>query len=60
VPNPPRRRWRFYRTTGSATPVRDFLTSFTLPPRDRDEILAAMKDVRISGLTVARQLRGEI
>jgi hypothetical protein len=55
VPKPPRRRWRFHGTL-----VRDFLTSSTLPPGDRDEILAAMKDVQISGLTVARHVRGEI
>jgi phage-related protein len=40
--------------------VRDFLTSSTLPAGDRDEILAAMKDVQINGLTVARHLRGDI
>jgi phage-related protein len=60
VPTVPRRRWRFYRTVGGATPVRDFLTSSALPGGDRDEILAAMKDVQINGLTVARHLRGEI
>jgi phage-related protein len=31
-----------------------------VPTGDRDEILAAMKDVQIDGLTVARHLRGEI
>ena len=35
-----------------------FLTSSTLPPGDRDEVVPAMKDV--SGLTVARHLRGEV
>ncbi|MGH9187897.1 MAG: type II toxin-antitoxin system RelE/ParE family toxin [Acidimicrobiales bacterium] len=56
----PRRRWRFYRTAGGATPVREFLTSPTLPSEDRVEVLAAMKDVQINGLPVARHLRGEI
>lgn len=56
----PRRRWRFYRTAGGATPVRDFLTSSTLPSDDRDEILAAMKDVQLNGLPVARHLRDDI
>jgi phage-related protein len=60
MPRPPRRRWRFYRTAAGATPVRDFLTSSALPAGDRDEILAAMKDVQINGLAVARHLRGEI
>jgi hypothetical protein len=45
---------------GGETLVRDFLTSSTLPPGDRDEILAAIKDVQIDGLTVARHLRDEI
>lgn len=34
--------------------------SSALPAGDRDEILAAMKDVQTNGLTVARHLRGEI
>lgn len=56
----PRRRWRFYRTAGGATPVRDFLASPTLPGDNRDEVLAAMKDVQLNGLPVARHLRGDI
>lgn len=55
-----RRRWRFYRTFSGATPVRDFLMSSTLPPGDRDEVLAAMKDVQLNGLVDARHLRGDI
>ena len=55
-----RRRWRFYRTTAGATPVRDFLTSPVLPVADRDEILAAMKDVQVNGLPAARHLHGDI
>ena len=55
-----RRRWRFYRTTAGRTPVRDFLTGAALPVADRDEILAAMKDVQVNGLPVARHVRGDI
>jgi DNA-binding transcriptional regulator YiaG len=40
--------------------VRDFLAQTALPTDDRDEILAAMKDVQINGLPVARHLRGDI
>lgn len=58
--DPPRRRWRFYRTAAGATPVRDFLASAALPSDDRDEVLAAMKDVQRNGLPVARHLRGGI
>lgn len=60
VTGEPRRRWRFYRTAAGATPVRDFLTGSTLPVGDRDEMLAAMKDVQVNGLVVARHLRGDI
>lgn len=55
-----RRRWRFYRTAAGAEPVRDFLAAAALPSDDRDEILAAMKDVQINGLPVARHVRGDI
>lgn len=55
-----RRRWRFYRTAAGGVPVRDFLSSSALPVADRDEILAAMKDVQVNGLPVARHVRGDI
>lgn len=55
-----RRRWRFYVTAGGRVPVRDFLDQKDLAPRDRDEILAAMKDVQVNGLAVARHLRGDL
>lgn len=55
-----RRRWRFYRTTAGDTPVREFLMNSALPAGDRDEILAAMKDVQVSGLPAARHVRGDI
>lgn len=54
------RRWRFYETSTGAQPVRAFLTSRDLPSADRDEILAAMADVRKNGLEWARHLRGDI
>ncbi len=40
--------------------MRAFLTATRLPSEDRDEILAAMKDVQANGLPVARHLRGDI
>ena len=55
-----RRRWRFYTTPAGRCPVREFVASPALPRADRDEILAALKDVQINGLNVARHLRGEI
>lgn len=55
-----RRRWRFYTTSAGRNPLRGFLTDDRLPGGDRDEILAAMKDVQVNGLEVARHLRGEI
>lgn len=54
------RRWRFYTTPAGRSPVREFLTATRLPSDDRDEILAAMKDVQANGLPVARHLRGDI
>jgi len=40
--------------------VREFLTSSRLPAEDRDEILAAMKDVQVNGLRASRHLRGDL
>ena len=40
--------------------MREFLAAAALPSDDRDEILAAMKDVQRNGLPVARHLRGDI
>jgi hypothetical protein len=48
-----KRRWRFYTTAAGRNPVRDFLTAARLSSDDRDEILAAMKDV-------ARHLSGDV
>lgn len=55
-----RRRWRFYTTRAGRNPVREFLADGRLPDGDRDEILAAMKDVQVNGFEVARHLRGDI
>lgn len=40
--------------------MRDFLTVARLPSDDRDEILAAMKDVQVNGLPIARHLTGDL
>lgn len=40
--------------------MRDFLTSPAVPAGDRDEVLAAMKDVQANGLAAARHLHGDI
>lgn len=55
-----RRRWRFYTTSAGRSPVREFLAERRLAVDDRDDILAAMKDVQVNGLDVARHLRGDI
>jgi hypothetical protein len=51
-------RWRDYRTPAGARPVKEFLDGLSLG--DKAEALAAMADVRIEGLRVARHLRGDI
>ena len=55
-----RRRWRFYLTRAGRSPVREFLTDHRLPVEDRDDILAATKDIQVNGLEAARHLRGDI
>jgi phage-related protein len=55
-----KRRWRFYTTAAGRSPVRDFLTAARLSSDDRDEILAAMKDVQANGLPIARHLSGDV
>jgi phage-related protein len=57
---PRTRRWRFYTTAAGRNPVREFLADARLPVGDRDEILAAMKDVQANGLGVARHLQSEL
>jgi phage-related protein len=58
--DPPRhrRQWRDYRTPSGRRPVKDFLDD--LPDEDAAAIAAAMKDVLVDGLAVARHLRGDI
>lgn len=55
-----RRRWRFYTTRSGRSPVKDFVTDPKLPGADRDEIIAALKDVQVNGLEVARHLHGDL
>lgn len=52
------RRWRFYRTATGNSPVREFIDA--LSQDDAAAVVAAMLDVANDGLTVARQLRGEL
>jgi phage-related protein len=54
------RRWRFYTTAAGRDPVREFLADARLSVGDRDEILAAMKDVQVNGLEAARHLQGDL
>lgn len=51
-----RRRWRDYRTAAGNRPVKEFLESLTVD--DRTQVVAAMKDVELRGLAVARRLHG--
>jgi len=53
-----KRRWRFYRTAGGNEPVKSFLDQLTLD--DRNEVLAAMKDIAADGIMRARHLRDDI
>ena len=46
-------------TASGRVPIRDFLEQKTLTLDDRDEILAAMKDVQVNGLEVARHIRDD-
>lgn len=53
-----KRRWRYYRTSGGACPVEDFLDSLT--EADAAAVLAAMKEVQEVGTQVTHFLRDEI
>lgn len=53
-----KRRWRFYHTGSGQEPVRDFLLQLSLS--DKAEVVAAMKEVEIVGLTAARHVRADI
>jgi phage-related protein len=52
------RRWRDYRTPTGRRPVKAFID--TLSDVDAAAVVAAMKDVTVEGLPVARHLRGDI
>ncbi|MFP5225292.1 MAG: type II toxin-antitoxin system RelE/ParE family toxin [Actinomycetota bacterium] len=53
-----RGRWRAYTTRAGRSPLADFLAD--LPDQDAAELLAAMKEVSMVGLSAARHLRGDI
>jgi phage-related protein len=53
-----KRRWRDYRTAAGRRPIREFIDR--LSDVDAAAVIAAMKDVRETGLAAARHLRGEI
>lgn len=52
------RRWRDYRTSAGARPVRAFLLG--LSDEDAAAVLAAMAAVRVQGLRAARHLKGDV
>jgi len=52
------RHWRYYRTVGGSTPVREYLGS--LESEDRDKVRAAMAVVAQEGQRSARHLRGDV
>jgi len=51
-------RWRDYRTAAGRRPVKEFIEE--LPDDHAAAVAAAMKDVSLEGLSVARHLRGDI
>ena len=51
-------RWRDYRTATGRRPIKAFIDG--LSDVDAAAVVAAMKDVRETGLVAARHLRGEI
>ena len=53
-----KRRWRDYRTAAGRRPIKEFIDR--LSDVDAAAVVAAMKDVRETGLVAARHLRGEI
>lgn len=54
----PKRRWRDFRTAAGRRPVKEFIDG--LSDMDAAAVVAAMRDVRETGLAAARQLRGDI
>jgi phage-related protein len=53
-----RRQWRDYRSPAGRRPVKEFLDG--LSDEDAAAVAAAMRDVLVNGLAVARHLRGDI
>jgi phage-related protein len=58
VSTEPRRRWRDYRTGAGRRPIKEFIEG--LSDTDAAAVVAAMKDVRETGLGAARHLRSDI
>jgi phage-related protein len=58
MPKKFKRQWRDYETEAGRRPVKDFLDALT--DDDAASVLAAMKEVRESGLSAARHLEGPI
>jgi phage-related protein len=58
VSTEPKRRWRDYRTAAGRRPIKEFIDS--LSDIDAAAVVAAMRDVRETGLAAARHLRGDI
>lgn len=54
----PKRRWRDYRAAAGRRPIKEFIDA--LSDTDAAAVVAAMKDVRDTGLAAARHLRGDI
>jgi hypothetical protein len=53
-----RRQWRDYRSPAGRQPVKEFFDG--LSDEDAAAVAAAMRDVLVNGLAVARHLRGHI
>jgi hypothetical protein len=58
VSTEPKRRWRDYRTAAGRRPVKELIDG--LSDTDAAAVVAAMRDVRDTGLAAARHLRGDI
>jgi phage-related protein len=58
VSTEPKRRWRDFRTAAGRRPVKEFVEG--LSDTDAAAVVAAMKDVRETGLGAARHIRGDI
>jgi phage-related protein len=58
VSTEPKRRWRDFRTAAGRRPIKEFIDG--LSDIDAAAVVAAMRDVRETGLAAARHLRGDI